>query len=278
MAGFQLARHQVRHPDRGPRKMSTTITFLGTGTSVGVPVIGCSCPVCTSEDPRNRRMRSSIHIQSGELSLLIDCGPDFRWQALREDLRTLDAVLYTHRHADHVLGFDELRAYCWHRDSPLPIYAGRETIDSLERMFPWGFDPETHPNYTRVKAHLLDGPFTLDPVEITPLPVEHGGTETHGFRFDFPGGASFAYLSDVKRIPDETKELMQDLDGLALDALRLVDHRSHMTLAEALVTVEELCPRAAYLTHLTHDLEYTEISADLPEHVCLAVDQMKIRF
>ena len=256
----------------------STVTFLGTGTSVGVPVIGCSCPVCTSEDPRNRRMRSSIFVESGELALLVDTGPDLRWQALREGIDRIDAVLYTHHHSDHVLGFDELRAFCWHRESPLPIHAGQETIDSLERMFPWGFDSATRRNYTRAAPHQLDGPFTLDHVEIVPLPVEHGQAETFGFRFNFPEGASLAYLSDVKRIPEATKGLMQDLDALVVDSLRIVDHYSHMTLAEALATIDELSPKTGYLTHLTHDLDYTEISADLPENVQLAVDQMKISF
>lgn len=256
----------------------TTVTFLGTATSVGVPVIGCRCAVCTSPDPRNKRTRSSIHLQSGELSLLVDTGPDLHQQAIREGLDRIDAVLYTHSHLDHIAGFDELRAFCWHREEPLPLYAGAETLANLQRMYPWAFSRDTHRNYVRASAHELNGPFTLDPVTITPLPVEHGSVETFGFRFDVSGGRSLAYLSDVKRIPGDTRALMEGLDLLIIDALRIVDHRSHMTLAEALAAIADLAPAQAYLTHLTHDLEYTEISADLPEGVALAVDGMKIRF
>lgn len=256
----------------------TTVTFLGTATSVGVPVIGCDCAVCTSTDPRNTRTRSSIQIQSGDYSLLVDTGPDLRAQALREGLNQVDAVLYTHHHIDHVAGFDEIRAYCWHREDPLPLYAGAETAAALQRMYPYAFVKDAPRNYVRAVTHTIDGPFTLGPIRITPLPVEHGAAETFGYRLDFPGGKSMAYISDVKRIPETTRALMKNLDALALDALRITEHPSHMTLAEALVAAKEIGAGQTYLTHLTHDLEYTEISADLPANVELAIDGLKISF
>lgn len=256
----------------------TTVTFLGTATSVGVPVIGCSCPVCTSTDPRNTRTRSSLHVQSEDRSILIDTGPDLREQALREKLTEVHDVLYTHCHIDHVAGFDELRAFGWHLETPLPIYAGQETIAALQRMYPYAFAKDTPRNYIRVEPRLISGSFSLDPVKITPLPVEHGSAETFGFHFDFPSGKSMAYISDLKRIPSTTRALMDGLDVLALDSLRFKDHPNHMTLDEALATIAEIQPAQGYLTHITHDLEHAEISANLPANVQLAYDGLKIRF
>jgi phosphoribosyl 1,2-cyclic phosphate phosphodiesterase len=256
---------------------STTITFLGTGTSTGVPVIGCDCPVCRSADPRNKRTRCSLHLRSPGASILIDSGPDLREQALREDLTALDAVLYTHAHLDHIAGFDELRAFCWHRDAPLPLHAGPETMDSLKGMFPWAFQNQLR-SYVRPDPREIHGPFRIADVEILPLPVEHGGIETMGFRFRLPGGESFAYLSDVKRIPPPSRDQMGDLDLLVIDALRRRDHPTHMTLEESLATAAELSPRRTILTHLAHELDFGPVSASLPETVSLASDGLKFRF
>ena len=260
-------------------QLPVTATFLGTGTSVGVPVIGCDCPVCTSNHPGNQRTRSSLHLEMPGLSLLVDTGPDLREQALRENLRTVDAVLYTHAHLDHVAGFDELRAFCWHREAPLPIYAGPETMDALTRMFPWAMS-NTSPSYVRPDPHLVEGPFQLGPLAITPVPVLHPKVETFGYRFDLPTGHTLAYLSDVKEIPPASRALLPDLDILIIDALRPSPHPTHMNVEEALATIADLQPSRAILTHLAHEIDYRTAREDLalPDSVSLAHDGLKLRF
>ena len=207
-----------------------SMTFLGTGTSVGVPVIGCDCAVCTSEDKRNRRFRSSVVVRAGGKTLLVDSGPDLRMQSLREGLREIDAVIYTHAHLDHVAGFDELRAFCWRKREPLPLHATVGCMTTLKEMYGWAFSPEkVIEGYVRPDARVIDGPFYYGDLKITPLPVEHAAVETIGFRFDFPGARSLAYISDVKRIPAETMELIAGVEVLVIDALRihaLLHHRA----------------------------------------------------
>jgi len=260
-----------------PARSATTVTFLGTGTSVGVPVIGCDCAVCTSPHPGDNRTRCALHVQCGELSLLVDSGPDLRLQALREGLRRVDAVFYTHAHLDHLAGFDELRAFCWHREAPLPIYAGPETHAALERMFPWAFNHQ-NPGYVRPDPLVLGGAVTLGPLVVTPVPVDHGGIETYGFRFDLPGGRSLAYLSDVKRIPPASRPALEGLDVLVLDALREFDHPTHMTIREALAAAGLLAPRHTLLTHLAHEVGFEALAADLPAGVLPARDGLKLHF
>jgi len=260
-----------------PPPSPTTVILLGTGTSVGVPVIGCRCPVCTSGHPANNRTRCSLHLRQEDLSLLIDSGPDLRQQALRESLTRVDAVFYTHAHLDHLAGFDELRAFCWDRESPLPLYAGPETHATLERMFPWAFD-HGNPGYVRPDPLVLAGPVSIGGLTVTPVPVEHAGIETFGFRFDFPGAQSLAYLSDVKRIPDSSRALLGDLDILIIDALRDFDHPTHMTLREALAATGRLAPKQALFTHLAHEIGYEEVSARLPPGVSLACDGLRLHF
>ena len=253
-------------------------TFLGTGTSVGVPVIGCPCPVCTSDHPGNKRTRSSLHLTTPRVSVLVDTGPDLREQALRENLTALDAVLYTHPHLDHVAGFDELRAFCWHRESPLPLYAGPETMAVLEQMYPWAMTNTEAQNYVRPAPEVIDGPFTLDDLEVVPVPVQHATVETFGFRFNLPSGHSFAYLSDVKEIPDTSLTLLENLEVLAIDALRPTPHATHMSIAEALAVSDALQPKQTLLTHVTHDVDYPTASKELPDNVAFACDGLKLRF
>lgn len=255
----------------------TTVTFLGTGTSVGVPVIGCDCKVCTSLDPRNIRTRCALHVQSAHVSALIDTGPDLREQALREGLRVVDAVLYTHAHVDHVAGFDELRAFCWSRDEPLPLYAGPETHECLERMFPWAMK-NTHRGYIRPEVRLVSGPFVLEDLLVTPVPVEHAKIETFGYRITVPGGNSFAYLPDVKRIPEASMALLEGLDVLIIDALRPRIHSTHMSIEESLAVVERLRPHQSIFTHLTHEVDFEHESALLPPGISFARDGLKLRF
>lgn len=258
--------------------MASTFTFLGTGTSVGVPVIGCSCAVCQSGHPRNNRSRSAVHLRTPDLSLLVDFGPDLRLQALREGLCTVDAVLLTHSHLDHVAGFDELRAFCWHRDSPLPIHASAASIDVLQCMFPWAFEDHGYRGYIRPDPIAFDGPFAIADLRITPLPVDHGAVTTHGFRFELPGGRSIAYISDVKSIPAATMPLLEDLDVLVLDALRVGPHSTHMSIGEALAASRAIGAGRTLLTHLSHEIDYESTSAGLPATIALAHDGLKLHF
>ena len=259
--------------------LTATATLLGTGTSVGVPVIGCSCPVCSSDHPGNRRTRSSLHLQSPGASILIDSGPDLREQALREDLHTVDAVLYTHSHLDHVAGFDELRAFCWHREAPLPIHAGPETMAVLEQMFPWAMS-NTSRNYVRPARHLISGPFSIGDMVITPVPVLHASVETFGFRFDLPTGHSLAYLSDVKEIPPASFSLLDNLEVLVIDALRPSPHPTHMNVEESLSVIARIQPARALLTHLAHEIDYRNAGTELklPDTVSVAHDGLKLEF
>ncbi len=253
------------------------MTFLGTGTSVGVPVIGCDCAVCRSEDGRNKRFRSSVVVRAGETVVLVDSGPDLRMQALREGLREIDAVIYTHAHLDHVAGFDELRAFCWRKREPLPLHATAGCMATLRAMYGWAFSPEKLvEGYVRPDARLIDGPFFYGDLKITPLPVEHASVETVGFRFDFPGARTLAYISDVKVIPAQTMELISGIDVLVVDALRTADHPTHFTLAEALAAIAESGAREAWLTHMTHEFDYETLDGQLPAGVRAAWDGLRI--
>ena len=250
-----------------------TITFLGTGTSVGVPVIGCHCAVCTSADPRNNRTRSSVLITTPEAKLLIDSGPDLREQALREKISEIDAVIYTHSHLDHVAGFDEMRAFCWKRDSPLPLHATGSTLAVLKNMFGWAFHQDnTYKGYIKPDPHVIGSAFGIGGLTITPLPVLHGSVETIGLLFETAGGIRFAYLPDVKSIPETTLRMMGNLDLLVIDALRDTPHGTHLSVPEACAISARLAPNKTLLTHLSHDLDHAELSGRLPENISPAYD------
>lgn len=252
-------------------------TLLGTGTSVGVPVIGCDCSVCKSPDPRNKRTRSSLLVETSDFSLLIDSGPDLREQALRENIRKVDAVLYTHEHIDHVVGFDELRAFCWKRHDPLPLYATPATMKTLHQMFGWAFQPENqYTGYIRPEARIIDGPIQFGALTVTPLPVEHASVVTIGFKFQIHDGPALAYIPDVKRIPDSTIELMRNIDAILIDGLRPIEHPTHMSTHEAVEMIQEIHAKEAWLTHLTHDNEYQTLEDALPPHIHAAYDGMRL--
>jgi phosphoribosyl 1,2-cyclic phosphate phosphodiesterase len=253
------------------------LTFLGTGTSVGVPVIGCGCAVCTSADPRDRRLRSSVVLRTTEAQVLVDSGPDLRQQALREGLTQVDAVLYTHGHLDHVTGFDELRAFCWHREQPLPMYATRSCMTILQTMFAWAFSAENvYRGYVKPDPRLIEGAFVVGDLRITPLPVTHGGLETIGFLFESHGAKSVAYIPDVKQIPSDTMRLIHEVDVLIVDSLRPAAHPTHFSLSEALGAIEASCAHEAWLTHLGHENSHAELEDTLPHGVRVAWDGLRI--
>lgn len=263
--------------------MEATLTFLGTGTSMGVPTLGCGCAVCLSAispngDPRNRRTRPSISLAWEGHSVLIDTGPDFHAQAIREGIRHIDAVFYTHGHADHILGMDDLRPLSFLVKGDLPLYADDETAAGLERIFSYTFNPEKrHSTSARVKIHRL-APESGSSVDLfgasfQRIPLIHGRQRTTGYRF-----GSAAYLTDMSDIPPESVPLLQDLDILILDALRHEPHFSHSHLARSVAFVEQLKPRRAFFTHMGHDLDHAATEAILPPHIRLAYDGLQLTF
>lgn len=252
------------------------ILFLGTGTSTGVPQIGCSCAVCTSSDPRNKRLRSSIYVEASGTRLLLDSSPDLRQQALREGIEDVDAVLYTHAHIDHVGGFDDLRAFCWRRTDGLPMYASPETMRSLRTMYGWAFESRMGTTgYVRPEPHEVEEPFQVGAVLVTPLPVSHAGVETYAYLLE-SSGRRMVYMPDVKSIPDSSLELMKGADLLIIDGLRYRSHPTHLCLDESLAVIRILQPARAVLTHLSHDMDYDFLSGKLPENVIAAYDGLRL--
>jgi phosphoribosyl 1,2-cyclic phosphate phosphodiesterase len=252
-----------------------TITFLGTGTSHGVPMIGCDCAVCGSSDPRDSRTRSSIYVETPECNWVVDTGTDFRAQALREKIRKLDAVVYTHSHTDHMMGFDDLRAFCWERD--MPLYASPETMEDLQRVFVFAFNGRNRfPGYVRPEPHLIGGPFELGATELTPLPVLHGRAHVNGFLFSRDGLPLAAYLSDCKVVPVGTLALIKGVRVLIIDALRRKPHPTHLSIDEALEVSRQASPQETWFTHICHELGHAETEATLPAGVRLAYDGLKL--
>ena len=254
--------------------MKATLTVLGSGTSMGVPTIGCSCKVCTSEDVHDRRTRPSVLLQYGGHAVLIDTTPDFRQQALREKITRIDSVLYTHAHADHILGLDDLRPLTFKREQKLPLYADENSAKLIERMFAYVFDPDsTYSTRPQVTLHRLNGTLELFGAKFQPLKVLHGDTEVTGYRF-----GSGAYLTDFSSIPEQTMEALHGLDVLFLDALRHRPHPTHSSLDESLQIVEKLKPARAFFVHMSHDLGHEETNRSLPPNVRLAHDGLKLEF
>jgi phosphoribosyl 1,2-cyclic phosphate phosphodiesterase len=255
--------------------MQATLTFLGTGTSMGVPTLGCRCEVCRSTDPRDRRTRPSIALEYANRRVIVDTGTDFREQALREGIESVDAVLYTHSHADHILGMDDLRPLSFrHKDKMLPLYADDKTAAVLRRIFDYTFsEVSKYPTSARVEIHPLQSVTELFGAKFERLAVSHGDEQINGFRF-----GSAAYLTDMSGIPQETMERLRGLDILILDALRPAPHPSHSHLAQSLEFVEQLAPRRAFFTHMSHELGHAATDATLPAHVRLAYDGLKLEF
>lgn len=245
--------------------------FLGTGTSAGVPMIGCDCPVCKSPDPHNHRLRSSAYLTAGDLRILIDTSPDFREQALHADIRRIDATLITHAHVDHLFGLDDIRRInTVQNDAPMPLYASSSTIEDIRRIFDYIFRPNVPGTY-RPKLDLRpfedsisipaqdDSDATL---EITPFEVTHGWTHTQGFRFDFCERA-LAYMPDLNALPDQSRDVIRGVDVLVLDTLRYRPHPTHLSLDQSLAIIADVKPARAYLTHICHDFDHTALVAEL---------------
>jgi phosphoribosyl 1,2-cyclic phosphate phosphodiesterase len=254
--------------------MKAVLTVLGSGTSMGVPTIGCQCRVCTSSDPRDRRTRPSVMLEYADHCVLIDTTPDFREQAIRERIRRLDAVVYTHAHADHILGLDDVRPLSFRSPGKIPLYADSSTADGLRTIFRYIFDANyKYGGIARVEIHPINGSLTLFGASFEPIVVLHGDAEIHGFRF-----GSAAYLTDFSEIPPHSMERLRGLDILFLDALRHKPHPTHSTVANSLRLVEELRPQRAFFTHISHDLPHEETNRELPPHVRLAHDGLKLEF
>jgi phosphoribosyl 1,2-cyclic phosphate phosphodiesterase len=254
--------------------MNAVLTVLGSGTSMGVPTIGCTCRVCTSSDPHDKRTRPSIMVQYRDRCILIDTTPDFRQQAIREQIRHIDAILYTHAHADHILGLDDVRPLSFRRDGKIPLYAHDATATAIENIFRYIFDANyKYGGIARVEMKRINGAIELFGVRFEPIEILHGDAPIHGFRF-----GQAAYLTDFSEIPPQSMPRLRELDILFLDALRRNPHPTHSTLENSLRLVDELKPKRAFFTHMSHDLAHEETNRILPSHVRLAHDGLRLEF
>ncbi len=243
------------------RCVMVELTFLGTGTSNGIPMIGCTCPVCTSDDPRDRRGRTSAVVRFDGKSILIDTSPELRHQAVSADIRVVDAVLFTHAHADHVAGIDDLRRFNEINQSHLPVFADGRTAELLRDRFAYAFQ-DMFPFYggkPDLLLNVFDGPFEVFGREVTPISVTHGRWIVQGFRF-----GPLVYMTDAKGISDNSLKLMRDADVLVINALRERPHPTHLSLGEALEVVSEVRPRQAYIVHVSHEVSHAAVSESLP--------------
>lgn len=249
------------------------VTFLGTGTSQGVPVIGCHCEVCLSTDSKDKRLRTSIMVSYNDKNIVIDTGPDFRQQMLRENVQHVDAVLFTHEHKDHIAGMDDIRAFNYKSKSDMPIYATKQVQDGLKKEFHYVFADFKYPGIPQVLLNDIDlTPFVLFGKKITPIEVMHYKLPVTAFRID-----NFTYITDANYISDQEKEKIKGTEVLVINALRREEHISHFTLAQALDLIKEINPKKAYLTHISHLLgKHDEVSLELPDNVFMAYDGLVI--
>ncbi|HEX5110088.1 MAG TPA: MBL fold metallo-hydrolase [Vicinamibacterales bacterium] len=266
-----MTQPQIERPPAGRQtSASARVTFLGSGTSHGVPMIGCDCAVCRSTDPRDSRLRPSVYIDVADRQrILVDTTPDLRQQALRHGVRRIDAILFTHAHADHILGLDEVRRFNTLQGGSIPCHASAPSWDVIKRSFYYAFDglPREGGGVPQLVDIEIRGPFMVGNVRVVPVPLWHGTLPILGFRF-----GAFAYLTDCSRIPDESWALIRGIDTLVLGALRDEPHPTHFTVAQAVEAIARVGPRRAYLTHMNHDLGHAATNARLPAGIELAYD------
>jgi phosphoribosyl 1,2-cyclic phosphate phosphodiesterase len=250
-----------------------TITFLGTGTSQGVPVIACNCEVCTSADSRDKRLRSSILVESDSTTIVIDSGPDFRYQMLRANVQKLDGLVFTHEHKDHVAGMDDIRAFNYKQQAPLDIYADARVQATLKREFPYVFDEHKYPGIPRVNLNTIGAdPFVVGDIRLTPIEVMHYRLPVLGFRIN-----DFTYITDAKTIAESEKQKLKGSKILVLNALQKQEHISHFTFQEAIDFALEIGAEITYFTHISHRLgKHADVSAELPPGIELAYDGLKL--
>jgi len=253
-----------------------SLTFLGTGTSQGIPVVGSKHPVCLSDDPRDTRLRVSVLIQWGNTNVVVDCGPDFRQQMLRIGIDKLDAILMTHEHNDHMAGLDDVRPFNFIQKNAIPLYCSSRTLKAVKTRFPYIFDlVDKYPGAPSIEPILIRPykNFDITGKQITPIEAMHGNLPVIGFKLD-----NMAYMTDVKRLDIKAKKELKNLDLLVLSALRIEPHQMHLNLEEALGLIEELSPKRTYLTHISHMMGFhAEVDKQLPNSIHLAYDQLKIQ-
>jgi phosphoribosyl 1,2-cyclic phosphate phosphodiesterase len=250
------------------------VTFLGTGTSTGIPVVGCHCRVCTSTDPRNQRLRQSVKIEANGKYFLIDTTPDLRLQLLRDPIPRLDFVLFTHSHADHLMGLDDIRPFNFRQRESVQAFANAQTVKAVRRAFSYIWDMQTQigGGKPQLELHEIDGPFTHEGIDIIPIPVTHGDWTILGFRI-----GAFAYITDTNGIPDESMRLLEGVEVLALDGLRPAPrHPTHFTIDEAVSYAKRIGARETWLIHLAHECDHAEVEATLPEGMRVAWDGLKL--
>lgn len=259
-------------------KIEGKLLFLGTGASAGVPLIGCECPVCTSPSPYNKRMRPSALVNINKKQFLIDAGPDFRTQALRSGIKNLDGVLFTHAHHDHTAGIDDLRIFSYRNKAPLPTLLSIETADEIKKRFDYIFQPTHHYETSIPKMELTllpndEGTITFQGIPISYVTYEQGGMKVNGFRF-----GDLAYLSDIRKYQPSIFKELQGVKNLIISALRHTTSPLHFSVGEAIKFIDEVGAETAWLTHISHDLDYEQTNADLPDHIKLAYDGLEINF
>jgi len=249
------------------------VTFLGTGTSHGIPVIGCGCEVCTSLDFRDKRLRTSIHIEVDGKSIVVDSGPDFRQQMLQTHIKKLDALLFTHEHKDHIAGLDDIRAFNFWQHKAIPVYAHKRVIDKIQKEYDYIFTEKKYPGIPEIDVkEITNTPFSIEDVTITPVEVMHYKLPVFGFRIK-----DFTYITDAKTISETELEKVKGSKVIVLNALQKAEHISHLNLEEAIALIEKLQPEKAYLTHMSHKMGLTrDVTRELPPHVHFAYDGLKI--
>jgi len=252
--------------------------FLGTGTSAGIPIIGCYCPVCVSDDPRNRRRRTSLYLEAAGKHIVVDTTPDFREQALAYRLPRVDAVCFTHAHADHIFGFDDIRRYNTIQDEVIPAYASQDTLNDLLRVFNYiGTEHVVGFYRPRITFHPIKDPFNVGQVVVTPAEVQHGRNTILGFRFDCDG-RSLGYVPDCSAMTDAAIDTFRGIDVMILDALRIRPHLTHLTLEDSVALLTQIEAKTSYIIHLCHDLDHEATQAKLPETMSVSYDGLTLEW